>query len=158
MTSKPSRDRLSQALADLEAPGASSGFTTRVLGRIDERLADRRRRQRRLVAGGLAATLAAVAVLALGLLARPLTPAPDLADHAARSSARNDDADRRAELRDEYLELTEELRSLERVAATEGPYLYLGSQPDYDLVLDLRPLLETAAGGAYRTTSNKETR
>ncbi len=122
-------DPLSAALGKLEAPAASPGFTAAVLHRLDER--DARRRRRRIAVALAAPALLAVAVGAL-LMQRPGAPA--VQDGSSTASVE--------ELRQQQRLLREELELLQRVADSRRTVLYLGSSDEYDLVLDLNPLLD----------------
>jgi hypothetical protein len=124
MNQRPS-DRLSTSLRSLDEPRASDGFTERVLEGLDQRL----RRRARLRATALAAaSVALVTLVALGAVLRPRSA--DLA------RARAD------EIRREHTLLLEELEELKRSRDLTPAVLYLGGEDDYDLVLDLNPLLE----------------
>lgn len=115
-------DRLSRALRELESRPASPGFTERVLERIEA--GDRNASPIRL---RWAAVAAAVALLAIGVVA--LTRL----DYQPAASAT-----RAQQLEHERDQLLNELQALER---GQRPVVYLGTSSDYDLVLDLDPLL-----------------
>ena len=127
-------DRLSAALRQLEAGRASPGFTDGVLAGLPARDAQRRRRRSTRLA---LATGAVAIAAALGILW--------LREPAGRS-AKTEAATRAAEIREEYRLLSEELDRLQRVESSQEPLLYLGASDEYDLVLDLAPLLDQQAG------------
>lgn len=132
MTRERHDDPLSAAFAGLERARASSGFTRRTLARLDE--AGRPGHRRRRVAPWVwAATAVALAVATLLLAPAPEPERPDLAAEAG-------------ELRRRHRELASELAALEALDAASAPVLVLDSRPDYDLVLDLRPLLDGTTG------------
>ena len=124
MTSPREPDRLTSSLRRLEGRPASPGFTERVLEALDTRLARRRRRRIALVAVAVPAAVA----LVTGLLVfqRPQPAA---------------DASRAEELRRQHQALEAELASLREARDRSSTTLYLGTGDDYDLVLDLEPLL-----------------
>ncbi len=117
-------------LRSMPAPGASPGFTARVLSRLDTRGRERARRRG-------AALLAAAATLgaAVGFSV--------LEYRVSRREARAE------QIRSRYRDLVREVADL-RGKAAEAPLLYLGGDDRFDLVLDLRPLAETMAAGNPR--------
>ena len=117
-------DRLSTDLRRLEAPTASAGFTDRVLDALDARTA--RRRRRRALGIALAIPAAAALLVAALMLSRS---APE---------ARSQQA---AELRLQHQQLEAELARLRQARDQPRTVLYLGTGEEYDLVLDLDPLL-----------------
>ncbi len=123
-------DRISAALRRLAPPRASAGFTDGVLARLAAR--DARRRQRRATRIALVAGAALVAAVAATLfVGRPEAPAASTSASAIRTE----------EMREEYRRLQAELERLRRVSERDA-VLYLGGSGDYDLVLDLSPLLD----------------
>lgn len=135
MKSRDPSDPLSAALRRLASPPASPGFTRSVLERLDA--ADSRRRRRRVAVAALAA---AAVLAALGLASLPLLG-------PARAPAGGEVALARAEeIRRQQRLLEEELQRLERARDRARPVLYLDSSGDYDLVLDLSPLLDERIG------------
>lgn len=124
-------DPLSKALQQLETRPASAGFTDGVLARLDAR--DARRQRRRRFQAALAAP-AALVVLILGALwmFRPAASPPGVDSNAGRAE----------EIRRQHRLLREELEQLQRAADQRRTLLYLGANDEYDLVLDLKPLLD----------------
>ncbi len=139
-------DRLDRALAELAPGEASPDFTARVLAALDA--ADGRTGARAGGLGGRRWVLAAAALLAVAvgifLGARPEPPVAGLA--AERES-----------LRREHDELMRELESLRVLARETRPVLYLGGGDDVDYVLDLSPLVETAAAPTARPAALDQT-
>lgn len=135
MKSQSRSDRLSTALRQLESRPASAGFTSSVLGRLDAR--DARRRRRRVVSGALAAaaTLAALVFGALALRSPATAPRSGEATPA-----------RAEEIRRQRRLLEAELERLQLASDRARPVLYLSSSGDYDLVVDLSPLLDQRDG------------
>lgn len=134
MSDQQRSDRLSLALRELKRRPASDGFTDRVLSDLDAR--DARVRRRRALRATLAAAAAVVVVVgAAWLTLRPSVPPAT----GASAEARTED------LRREQRQLKEELERLQRASERTRPVLYLASGDDYDLVLDLSPLLEPQA-------------
>ena len=129
-------DRLSALLADLPRPAAPSGFTERLFRRVEHR----RLRQRRIRRWTWTVGAAAAATLLVVLLVDRPAPPSETRQLAARAEA----------LRQEQLDLRRELEALRVLAEETAPVLYLGSEPDYDLVLDLRPAGQGAARPAAR--------
>ena len=122
---------LDEALAGLEPETASPGFTRRVVAALEHG------EQRRAPAFGVRAfAAAATATVALGVFLGSRSE-PPLAEIAAE----------RESLRREHGELLRELESLRSMARESGPVLYLGSEQDTDLVLDLAPLLQPPSSG-----------
>ncbi len=116
-------DRLTNDLQQLGSPGASAGFTQRVLASLDERQA--RRRSRRTL----------MTVFAVPTMVAVIAGSIYFAD--ARSKTRQAE-----ELRAQHRALQAELAELERARDRSQTVLYLGTGQDYDLVLDLEPLLD----------------
>ncbi len=117
-------DRLSTDLQRLEAPTASADFTERVLAALDART--RRRRQRRSLGVALAVPAAIVILVGVLMLTRTAS-GPAIADAQ--------------ELRKQQQVLQAELARLQEARDQSRTVLYLGTGEDYDLVLDLEPLL-----------------
>lgn len=132
---KPSTNRdeeLSQLLARLPAEGARRGFTRRVMERL-ERPPTAPVRWRMAIA---AAAAAVVLGLALFWAPRPQQDSsPELVAEARQ-------------MRREVAALERELAALRELAEETAPVVYLGQQDDFDLVVDLRPLLASQAPGA----------
>jgi hypothetical protein len=131
-------DPLGRALRKLEVEKASPGFTSRVMHELESRRSHPRRRARRL------AFAAAVALVA-GIVGLWNLGSPDAAELAREAQL----------IRHEQQTLAEELESLRLRAAETAPVLYLGGDDEFDLVLDLAPLvgrpmpglIPVAAGG-----------
>jgi hypothetical protein len=128
-------DRLRRELTELPRITASPEFTQSVVARLDTPRARSRRPSLRpsvrwtvrwALAGG-----ALVAVAMLWTVARQPAPAPR--GHAAIT----DEA-----LEQEYRQISAELAELRRLADETAPVLYLTSTDEFDVVLDLRPLLD----------------
>lgn len=121
-------DHLTNSLKHLGESRASEGFTTRVLQGLDRRL----RRRARVRAAGFGAASVALVMLAAAALnrSRPEAPAHDQAQTKAD------------EIRREHRLLLAELEELRRSRDLAPTVLYLGGDDDYDLVLDLNPLLD----------------
>jgi hypothetical protein len=132
-------DPLGRALRGLDAEKASPGFTSRVIHELESRRSHPRRR-----AGSLALAGATVALLA-GIVVLWNLGSPDAAELAREAQL----------IRQEQETLAEELESLRLRAAETAPVLYLGGDDEFDLVLDLAPLvgppmpglIPVAAGG-----------
>ena len=143
-------DRLSQALQGLEGAPVSEGFTARVLSGLEAR--DARRRRRRNL-GALVATAGLALLVGAGalLLRQPEARMAETATHPAPPAGdRTGDRTAEAILR-EHRRLVQELDRLRALADETSPVLYLGRSRDYDLVLDLEPLLLADGGeGSYR--------
>jgi hypothetical protein len=117
-------DRLSTDLRQLEAPTVSADFTDRVLAALDART--RKRRQRRAL--GLALAVPTAVALFAGPLLLSRSPGEPRA-------ARAEELQRQRRL------LQAELAQLRQARDQPRTVLYLGTGEDYDLVLDLDPLL-----------------
>jgi hypothetical protein len=128
----PRPDRLSASLKHLGDSRASEGFTERVLEGLDRRLEQRSRRRS---AGVAAAAAALLVVVALAVLRPGAAPEPT-ADETAVARAHAED------IRREHRRLLDELDRLRRSQEQTTNVLYLGSGDEYDLVLDLDPLLD----------------
>jgi anti-sigma factor RsiW len=124
--------RIGDLLRELPRERARSGFTARVLGRLDAGGAGRPALRRRPAAALAAAALAAVAIPA-GLLVE------EAADRRKAAEARR----MLEEIRAEHSRLASELEEL-----SEPPVIYLGGDENVDFVLDLRRVPE--AGGEVR--------
>lgn len=121
-------DDLTTSLKHLGEVGASAGFTERVLEGLDRRL----RRRTRVRAGFAAAGVVAATLVALGTLRHQEADAPTFAQARSRAD----------EIRREHDLLLDELDELRRSRELAPTVLYLGGGDDYDLVLDLNPLLD----------------
>lgn len=131
MKNEDRADPLSRALRELETRSASATFTEGVLARLESR--DARRRQRRRIQIALVAP-AALLVLVMGaiVILRPTAAPPDGDSSSARA----------AEIRRQHRMLQEEIELLQQARDRRRRVLYLGANDDYDLVLDLNPLLD----------------
>jgi len=141
MTDSPD-DRLAQELAHLPRVQARPDFTRRVLAAARERTARPRRPQLRPLAALLTLAMAAGLALWVGP-----SPSPEVPESALRHRARVDAAGTPDDLLDrEYRSIAEELEDLRRLADEAAPVLYLTSTDEFDVVLDLRPLLDSPQG------------
>ena len=135
------KDPLTERLASLPKVRASTGFTDRVLNRLDEPWESEQ---------GLAKPLAwsAAAVVALVLAALVLRPAgiPD----AERLSAEV------IEIRSQHRLLTEELDRLRTRTQNAAPVLYLAGGDRVDYVLDLSPFILSETGRALPASNHSE--
>ena len=119
-------ERLDSALESLQRVEPRPDFTARALDRFDRPSAARRVGP---LAWGLGGALAA-ATLAAGLwIARPEPPPRAAAERLDRLLA-------------EHRELAREVAALRAASESAAPVLYLDGDDDYDLVLDLRPLVD----------------
>jgi hypothetical protein len=118
-------DPLGTALRGLEVEKASAGFTDRVMRQLESRRSPAQRR-----AGTLALAGAALALIA-GIVVLRNLGSPDAAELAREAQL----------IRQEQQTLAEELESLRLRAAETAPVLYLGGDDEFDLVLDLAPLV-----------------
>ena len=144
MSNRPRPDDLERVLEGLPRERASADFTNRVLARL-EAPADRRRRTTRAHFGSrhLAAATAVLALLVVGLAL--------LADRAPRRADGREPAvtAARAEwLRSEHRRLWAELEDLKAEIDLERPTLYLASDDDMDLVLEVDQLAGLRVGSA----------
>ncbi len=134
--------RLGDLLRDLPREQARTGFTARVLERLDapERALRPRRQPFRLALAGAAAILffAIITVMGTGFLMDRRTES--LADAEAQRMLR--------EIRAEHGRLEEEVQNL-----SQPPVVYIGGNEDVDLVLDLGKVRgsEGATPAAYHT-------
>lgn len=123
-------DPLSRELRRLPRPGASPGFTERVLRRLEGApAAPRRAAWRRRLAPAAAAAGLAVAVAAGAWLLR----AQERSEARARAAA----------LRERHHALAREIEDLRALQRDTAPVLYLGGDERVDFVLDLASLVET---------------
>lgn len=148
----PHEDPLTRALRSLPRSRAASGFTGRVLTRLDE--------PRRPPAHGLVLRLALAGALVAALVSVPLalrqgeteTPPRQARLEAPQSGGGAAPRGRRLEaLRAEYQQLSRELADLKRLAADPAaPVLYLGGDEEVDVYLDLGELARRRPGGGFR--------
>ena len=131
---------LSRALRELPRVDTSPGFQSRVLQAWDRRQQERpiARPYRWALASGLLAAVAIILAIGLGL----------------RQSDRRELA-RKQQILQQYLELQEELHQLQSLSEHSDAVLYLASDEDLDVVLDLydivgRQLETSPAVGDYR--------
>jgi len=133
-------ERLGELLRSLSRESASRGFTAGVLARLRQ---DEQRRRRffglPLERAVLAAALVFLA-LAGGLLMRQKMA--DAARHEALARIETLEAQRDA--------LEAELLALQRDARDAQGVIYLGSTPDYDMVLDMSRLARRRAENTIR--------
>lgn len=138
-----SPDRLRRELDELPQITASREFTRTVLARLDT---PRPHTRRHAVPWGVrwaltgTALLAATAAITLWTArARPVpvdrAPEPRTALLGSRAPM-SDEA-----MEEEYRHIAAELADLRRLAEETAPVLYLTSTDEFDVVLDLRPLL-----------------
>lgn len=136
------RDDVSELLKNLPRQEASSGFTERVIARLD---APSRRGVGR--AWVLAAACALIAGLSLGAVA--------WREHAERRAAAERLEQRRVEImRNEYRALERELQELRSLASEAQPVLELGGTENVDFVFDLRRHAEERGRARARPTSH----
>lgn len=117
--------RLGNLLRELPREHARTGFTARVLKRLDSPAARGVRWRPRLALAGAMAAAAVLGITAGVLTNRPAGSPQAIETAEARQILR--------ELRAEHGRLERELETL-----SEPPVVYLGGNEDVDLVLDLR--------------------
>ena len=133
------RDPLTEQLAGLPEVRASTGFTDRVLNRLDEP----RESEARLAKPLIWSVSAAVALVLAVLILRP-------APEAERLNAEV------TEIRRQHLLLTEELDRLRTRTQNAAPVLYLAGNDRVDYVLDLSPFILSEIGPALPASSSSE--
>ncbi len=160
-----SDQELRDALRSLPRPGASPGFTRRVLSRCKRRRLPpsflRTLRPAPVVAATLALALALAAPFVLPVADGPES-APAVSDPRAaegRPIESGSAEPSRERLRAERARLAAELEELKRLAASPDPMLYVGGDDRYELVLDVERMAAARAGrsggpvpATYRTT------
>jgi hypothetical protein len=137
-----SEERLQRALQDLQGVQASPGFTDRVL----EGLA--RRKARRRLRNQLTISAAAATVLAIVVSAIVVNQSSEITREELALEAR--------QLRQEHAQLRSDLEDLSASARDAAPVLYLGGDDDFDLVLDLAPIIGQTAPVAATTTNTTD--
>jgi hypothetical protein len=122
-----SDEDIGRLIRELPRATASTGFSQRVLQKLDDASGRRRARRRHFV---LAITAAAVLA---GLVSQ---------DHLRRRLERSRALERVQALRDEYQELQREVEKLRALAREADPVLELGGTERVDFVFDLRELAD----------------
>jgi hypothetical protein len=146
MTDHSQDDRLARELANLPPVQAGPDFTRRLLATAAERAVRTPRRARRvpLPAWLALATAAGFAGwIAVSQVPDRATPTGQEGVVAVQAEKSPDDP-----LEREYRSIAEELEHLRRLADEAAPVLYLTSTDEFDVVLDLRPLLDSQQGRA----------
>ena len=135
------KDPLTERLTSLPEVRASTGFTDRVLNRLDEPWESEQ---------GHAKPLAWSAAAAVALVVAALVLRPAGIPKAERLSAEV------TEIRSQHLLLTEELDRLRTRTQNAAPMLYLAGNDRVDYVLDLSPFILSEIGHALpaSTVSN----
>jgi len=133
-------DPLQRALHDLQGTHASPGFTDRVMEGLARRQARRRARNQLT----LSAATAAVLALMVGVIFVNRETEPTRAELANEARL----------LLQEHARLESDFEALRADTRDAVPVLYLGGDDDFDLVLDLAPIIAQpvpAATGATDT-------
>jgi hypothetical protein len=132
--------KLQRALQDLHGVHASPGFTDRVLEGLARRKAKRRLRNQLT----LSAATAAVLALMVGALFVNQSGGGLTSEEIAREARL---------LQQEHAQIRSDLEALSASAREAAPVLYLGGDDDFDLVLDLAPIIAQSAPSATAATS-----
>ena len=137
-----SEEQLQRALQNLQGVQASPGFTNRVLEGLTRRKA-RHRLRNQLTISAATATVLVLIVSAIVVDQSGGTTREELALEARK-------------LRQEHAQLRSDLDDLSASARDAAPVLYLGGDDDFDLVLDLAPIIGQTAPVAAVTTNTTD--